>query len=234
MKGCLTGCMGFIAAVVVAGGLLIGGVAALIASTGIVVIPVLSGVLFRSQPLPGAGYVGPRDTADDRRDRIVEIGDELRGFFEYGIRPASGAFELSEQDIADILAELVVDLEEGAVLGSVAVDLSSDEVNAFLEVDAGAAARAAGITALAADRFVSFGVTTVDVKTNLRFVNGALTVDVQHIQVGRAPEFLGRLLAFVSEIPIDRSISRLPVETAIEELVVGEGKVELKFRGILE
>ncbi len=206
----------------------------MIASSGIVVVPVLSGVLFRSPPVADIGYVVPHGTADDRRDRIVEIGDELREFFEYGIEPTSGGFRLSEQDVADILEELVLGLGEDVILRSVAVDLAPDAVNAFLVVDAGAAAREAGVSISAADRFLSFGVTTVDLKTNVRFVGGSLKIAIQHIQVGHAPEFLGRLLAFISEIPIDSSISRLPVDTAIEELVVGEGLVELKFKGLRE
>ena len=71
-----------------------------------------SNVLFKSLPEPGEGYAVPRDAADERRDRISEIGDELRDFFQYGIKPATGAFELSERDVADMLAELVVGLEE--------------------------------------------------------------------------------------------------------------------------
>ena len=234
MKGCFTGCMGFIAAIVVAGVLLFGGIAALIASTGIVVVPVLSGVLFRSLPAAGQGFAVPRGTSNDRRDRIVEIADELREFVEYGIRPASGAFELSEQDVADMLAEAALSLNEGSFLRSVAVDLSPDAVSAFLEVDAAAVVRETGVSEWAADRFISFGITTVEVKTDLKFADGSLNLDIRHIQVGRAPGFLGRLLALIAGIPISSNISRLPVDSVIEELVVGEGNIKLAFTGILE
>ena len=226
--------MGFIAAVAFAGALAIGALAGIVASSGVVAVPVFSGLLFKSLPEPGEGYAVPRDAADERRDRMVEIGDELRDFFQYGIKPATGVFELSEQDVADVLAELIVGLERNAVLRSVAVDLAPDSINAFMVIDAGAAAREAGITSSVGGRRLSFGVTTVDLKTSVRFVDGSLNVDVRHIQVGRAPEFVGRVLAFVSDIPVDVSVSRLPVDTAIEKFVVGEGNVQLEFKGIFE
>ncbi len=234
MRGCCSGCLGFIAAVAFAGALLVGGLAGIVASSGVVVVPVFSDLLFQSLPEPGEGYAVPRDAADERRDRISEIGDELRDFFQYGIKPATGAFELSERDVADMLAELIVGLEEGAVLRSVAVNLAPDSVNAFLVIDVAAAARGAGVSPSVGERLLSFGVTTVELETSVTFVDGLLNVDVEHIQVGHAPDFVGRILAFVSDILVDSSVSRLPVDTGIEKLVIGEGKVQLEFKGIFE
>ena len=217
-----------------AGALLVGGLAGIVASSGVVVVPVFSDLLFKSLPEPDEGYAVPRDATDERRDRLVEIGDELRDFFQYGIEPATGVFELSEQDVADMLAELIVGLEENTVLRSVAVDLTPDSVNAFMVIDVEAAARGAGVSASVGERPLSFGVTTVDVKTSVTFVDGLLNVDIRHIQVGHAPDFVGRILAFVVDIPVDGSVSRLPVDTGIEKLVIGEGNVQLEFKGIFE
>ena len=234
MRGCCSGCLGVITALVVAGALLVGGLVAIVASSGIVTVPVLSDLLFKSLPEPDEGYALPRDATDERRDRLSEIGDELRDFFQYGIEPATGAFELSEQDVADMLAELIVGLEENTFLRSVAVDLTPDSVDAFLVIDLEAAARQADVSASVGERPLVLGVTTVEIETNVTFADDVLNVDVKHIQIGHAPAFVGRILAFIVDIPVDSSVSRLPVDTGIERLVIGEGNVQLEFKGIFE
>ena len=230
----LFGLPGVIAALLFAGALLVGSVVGIVASSGIVVVPVFSDLLFKSLPEPGEGYALPRDATDERRDRLSEIGDELRDFFQYGIEPATGAFELSEQDVADMLAELIVGLEENTFLRSVAVDLTPDSVNAFMVIDLEAAARQASVSPSAGERPLAFGVTTVEIETSVTFADDVLNVDVEHIQIGNAPDFVGRILAFVVDIPVDSSVSRLPVDTGIEKLVIGEGNVQLEFKGIFE
>ena len=219
---------------VFAGALLVGGLVGIVASSGIVVVPVFSDLLFDSLPEPDEGYAVPRDAAVVRRDRISEIGDELRDFFQYGIKPATGAFELSEQDVADMLAELIVGLDENTVLRSVAVDLAPNSVNAFLVIDLAAAARGAGVSPSVGERPLEFGVTTVELRTSITFVDYVLNVDVEHVQVGHAPGFVGRVLAFFIDNAVDNSIARLPVDEAIETLTTGAGKVVLRFKDIVQ
>ena len=223
-----------IAALLLAGALLVGGLVGIVASSGLVVVPVFSNVLFKSLPEPGEGYAVPRDAADERRDRISEIGDELRDFFQYGIKPATGAFELSERDVADMLAELVVGLEGNTVLRSVAVDLAPNSVNAFLVVDVAAAAGGMGVSSLMEGWPLEFGVTTVELRTSITFVDRELNVDIEHVQVGHAPGFVGSILAIFIDNAVDNSVARLPVDEAIERLTTGAGKVILRFKDIVQ
>ena len=208
------------------------GMVVVIASSGVVVIPVVTDALFGRPSGPGLGYVVGRQGPPERRDRMVAIGDEIRALVAYGIRPDSNKFELDEQDVADILAEFLVSSEEGAPVRRVAVDVTRDLVGVFFEVDVEAVARRAGIGLPGRWGGLSFGITTVLVVAEVSFSEDILEIDVRDIQVGRLPALFGNVLAFIGDGVIDRAVTRVPVRSLIKELVVDEGRVHFRFRAI--
>ena len=205
---------------------------AIIASSGVVVIPGVTDRLFGRASGPDVGYAIGRQGVPERRDRMVSIGDELRSLVAYGIRPDANGFELDEQDVADILAEFLVSSVEGAPVRRVAVDVTRDSVGVFLEVDVENIGSRAGVRLPWRWGGLSFGITTVVVETEVRFTEDTLQIDVLDIQVGRLPALFGNLLAFIGDEVIDRAAARAPVRSLIEELVLDEGRIHFRFRAI--
>ena len=209
------------------------GVVALVASTGLVAVPLVTGVVFRTIPEAERDYAFPSDLGEERRARMGTLGSELRDFFEYGIAPESGDFKLAEQDVADIVAELVFGQREAGAVRSVGVNLAPDEVSTYLVIDPTAAGELDTLIP-SAFGFISFRPTSIELLTELKYVQGTLDFGITHVQVGRAPRVVGRLLAFVGSIFVQGAVSRVPVDAAVEELVVGDGEVSLRFRSISE
>lgn len=233
MKGCAVGCFGVFVGLVVVPIVVVVGAIGLVASTGLVAVPILTGLVFRTIPEPKMDYAFPSDLGEERRARMSALGSELRDFFEFGIRPESGDFKLTEQDVADILAELVFDRGEGGAVRSAGVNLAPDQVSVYLVIDPTAAGEIDTLIPGALG-FMSLRPTSIELLTELKYVEGTLDFGITHVQVGRAPRQVGRLLAFVGSLFVEGAVSRVPVDAAAEELVVGDGEVRLRFKSLSE
>ena len=129
--GCFASLAGLVAALLVAAvGLLL-----LIASTGIVRVPLLSGLVFGEPPDPSRAYAVGQANLAARNERSEAIGAELLEVWDGRAGPGKDTFVLSQQDAADALSVLALNGGADAVARSIGVSFEPDVVHARVLFD---------------------------------------------------------------------------------------------------